>query len=304
MVTYGDLLPVIPLSQADRDAMLVALTPTWGAAAPNQAEINAVWTAITAFGEARRQEAQQTAFYDLGYKILATGMKNASLAAKVRNEERQRKPYGEIMAFLEREEANLSGTTKPVDNAAPKTLLPTKVNEVNDGEDAEYEAAIEEVKSRFKKGGYGNGTKPKKANGNGKGKPKPQPQQQAAQQQAPQTSGYQGKTPKYVKDPNAIGFGLPCHMCKKVGHWQRDCPEAAEFAAFKAKKAGGNIHVTSNPNRQQQARQQQQPDTDLQYQQYLEFQARGNVGQIHAGPFRGPAYEQIQGSGKGQAGMQ
>jgi len=298
MIQYSNLLPPVALVQADLDPLADPIDATQ--ATQNQARV--LMAAIEALVTAQYKKAQRNAYYDLGYKILATGMKNPTLVAKVRAQERAGKPFGDIMDFLEHEEANMGTAAKPADNEPPKSHIAggNKVAEVSAEDNGEvdedgltYSDHIAAINQKFRKGPKGNGKGKKKPNNKGKGGNgapvqqqqqngyKPQQQQQAPQQQQQQ---YRGARPR--------GDGPPgtCHMCKQPGHWLRDCPKAQEFADFKGQR-----------NDQAQALVVEQPQQRGDFYQNYQAYANRKRGEVSA-VFTGPAYEAFK-SGKGQAEM-
>ena len=298
MIQYANLLPAVALVQADLDPLTDPIDAT-GATGP---QTRAIIGAIEALVVTQYRKAQRTAYYDLAYKILATGMKNQTLVAKVRAQERQGKPYGQIIKYLENEEANMGAAAKPADNEPPKSHIAgsNKVAEVAtddngevDDEGMTYSDHIAAINQKFHKGPKGKGKK--KPNGKGKGgngapnQPqqqqngnRPQQQQQQAHPQ-PQQQQYQGARPR---GDRAAGPPGTCHMCKQPGHWLKDCPKAQEFANFKTGT------VTPVPTG---------PDTFYDgYQTYVNNK-KGQANNVSV-VFAGPAYEAFK-SGKEQAEM-
>jgi len=229
-------------------------------------------------------------------------------------------PYGDILDYLEEEESNMATGSKTMDNQPPKTHLPGlngKVAEISDEAVDEhgltYQENIDAVKNKFRKPGNSNGN----GNGNGKkkekGKGKPKNGQNGngnggqngngnggnAKESAP-VQQYNGAKPKYVRDENKVGFGLPCHMCKQVGHWQRDCPHTDKFAKFL--KSEGHIQATITRQAPMQQAQHGPKEMDPHYQAFLELKfGTSGVSQVDA-PFKGDAYNSL-GSGKDRAEM-
>jgi hypothetical protein len=278
------------MTDAQWTAFRVVLDPAVGAAAATVNQLQAIRAHVAGLHQSIRRSQQRVGFFDLGYKILAAGMINKSLMTKVRAKERQNTPYGEIMAYLEQEEANMGALATHADNKPHKTLLPTvggTVAAIDDDDDgppgdhAQYLEAVAALNSKFGKG------KGKKNSSKGKGSNKPQQQQQ---QQAPKPAKPQqsdgGARPKYVKDYSKVGFGLPCNQCKKTGHWQNECPLAQEFADFKASRGGAGINAT-----QALPSQHRPMPVDQRYQQFLALEAQQFGGQIGSVSFAGLAYD-------------
>jgi len=315
MVQYSGMLPAMPLSAADHDRIhdLILVLGNNGDALRN------IWAMINTVLEEHRISAQEIAYFDLGYKVLANGMRNQTLVSKVRSQERNGLPYGRILPYLEQEEANMTNGVKPVDNAPAKTYLPNangKVNAIGDGEvddnghtmeeamENAMEAAVEAVKAKFRRGQgkpNGNGNQNKKngngnGNGNGKGRGKPAAQNQT-QQYAPQSKApaqpFNGTKSRF--DPNRPPPG-PCNICKRTGHWQKDCPKAQQFAKFL--EENGQINAQS-----EKPVDNSKKTMELQFQNFLKYQ--NNVAGIDSAPFTGSAYDSLNqsGSGKGRAEM-
>ena len=281
LIQYCNLLPEAPLTNAEWADFRATLNPAIGAAAATNEQVQAIRDWLTLKWQSRRKEQQRIAYLDLGYKILASGMSNKTLIAKVRAKERALAPFGEIIDFLEQEEANMTQTPAPADNKHVKSTLPGTISEVfaDDDPDTSHERYLEEVaalNSRFGKGqGKGKGT------GKGKGKGKAKPQQQH-QQQAKPSGGSSNPAPKqYVKDYSKPGFGLPCKHCKQTGHWQNECPSAP---------SSSNQHVVSSTAAQGPSHNL---PVDIRYQQFLAMEAQqfgGSVNSVQAA-FTGPAYD-------------
>jgi hypothetical protein len=298
MVQYSSLLPAMPLSVERHERIHETLDG-------NPDALRAMWVAIDAVIEEQTREAQEAAYYDLGFKILATGMKSQSLIAKVRAQERAGLEYGLIMDFLEKEEANMGEGAKPMDNAPAKSHIPDvsgKVNEIADEVDENgftYEQSVEALNSKFRRGpgkpngGSGNGNSNGRGRGRGRGKPNQNqsqnPGKPAAQVQSQHTNGAR---PKYEnrQPPGA------CNVCKQLGHWQKDCPKAQQFAKFM--EANPTVHTVQESKGG--------PGVDREYQQYLEFKHGNRIASLNT-PFQGDDYESMafykKNSGKEQPEM-
>jgi len=318
MVQYSGMLPAMPISAADHtrihDLILVL--------GDNANALRALWAMIDTVLEEHRIAAQEVAYFDLGYKVLANGMRNQTLVSKVRAQERSGLAYGRILPYLEQEEANMTNGVKPVDNTAAKTYLPNangKVTAIGDGEvddngqtmeeamESAMDAAVEAVKAKFRRGKpNGNGNQAKKTgngngngNGNGKGRGKStqnQTQQQAnpGKQNAP-AQNFNGARPRF--DPNRPPPG-PCNICKRTGHWQKDCPKAQQFAKFL--EENGQINAQSD-----KPADESRKTMEIAFQNFLNFQHQNQVAEIDSKPFKGKAYDSLNqsGSGKGRAEM-
>jgi len=298
MVQYSGLLPAMPLSPADHGRIHDLLEG-------NANVLRAIWDMIDLVMEEQTRAAQRTAYYDLGYKILATGLRNQSLIAKVRAQERAGLAYGLIIDFLEKEEANMGEGAKPMDNAPAKSHIPDvsgKVNEIADEVDENgftYEQSVEALNSKFRRGpgksngGNGNGNSNGRGRGRGRGKPNQNqsqnPGKPAAQVQSQHTNGAR---PKYEnrQPPGA------CNVCKQLGHWQKDCPKAQQFAKF----------METNPTIHTVQESKGGPAVDREYQQYLEFKNGNRIASLNT-PFQGDDYESMafykKNSGKEQPEM-
>jgi len=270
LIQYANLLPEAPFTDQDWAAFRVVLDPATGAAAAATInELRAIRAELVQMWQRRRKEQQRVAYFDLGYKILAAGLTNKTLVAKVRAKEREIVPYGNIIDFLEREEANMGNPNRPVDNAPHKTHLPTvggTIAAVDDDED--YQAGLAALNARFGKG-----------KGKGQAKQKAKPTQKTQQQGQPKAG-----TQSLVKDYSKPGFGLPCKHCKKTGHWQNECPQA-DVSQTQVHAAGAAAS-----------------SVDARYQQFLALEAQHygqQVGSINA---EGPAYEALY-QGNANAGV-
>jgi len=289
LVQYCNLLPDAPLTDDEWTRMRTVLDPTWGNAAATLNEIRAVRALMVTMWTERRKTQQRVAYYDLGYKILTSGLRHNGLIAKVRAQERLNTPFGEILDFLEKEEANMGGSVRPADNAPHKTLIPTVGTAVaavagadaDDGDDAyqdEVAALNAQLAALNAKFGNKGAAKAKPNNNRRRGKGKG-PAQTAAgtsgsgtasTKQPPRPiTGADGK--QYVKDFSKVGYGLPCNICKQVGHWQRDCPDTQAFADFKASRAG--VHATQDTR---------VSSVDQRYQQFLAREAQFYGGQVNS----------------------
>jgi len=305
MVQYSGLLPAMPLSPADHGRIHDLLEG-------NANVLRAIWDMIDLVIEEQTRAAQRTAYYDLGYKILATGLRNQSLIAKVRAQERAGLAYGLIIDFLEKEEANMGEGAKPMDNAPAKSHIPDvsgKVNEIADEVDENgftYEQSVEALNSKFRRGpgksngngngGNGNGNSNGRGRGRGRGKPNQNQSQNPGKPAAPiQSQNHNGARPKYENRPPPG----PCNVCKQLGHWQKDCPKAQQFAKFM--DANPTVHTV------QESKHTGGPTVDREYQQYLDFKHGNNrIASLNT-PFQGDDYESMafykKNSGKEQPEM-
>ena len=299
MVQYSGLLPAMPLSPADHGRIHDLLEG-------NANVLRAIWDMIDLIIEEQTRAAQRTAYYDLGYKILATGLRNQSLIAKVRAQERAGLQYGLIIDFLEKEEANMGEGAKPMDNAPAKSHIPDvsgKVNEIADEVDEDgftYEQSVEALNSKFRRGpgksngGNGNGNSNGRGRGRGRGKPNQNqsqnPGKPAAQVQSQHTNGAR---PKYEnrQPPGA------CNVCKQLGHWQKECPKAQQFAKFMQQNQ--TVHTVDQGNNS---------SLEKDFQEYLNFRnTRNNRIESLDVSFGGEEYNSMgfhhKASGKGNAEM-